>query len=84
MGRAFEVKAIYERWLTSRFRKFQGEAYDAFLAPIDDAKIEARFDLPDLIAHLFAIRGLRVIEDDALPAIEPALVLVNIGSSIAL
>src|SRR4029078_2807937 len=58
----------------------QREVDQPLLAPEDDAQIRAGRYLPDLVADaLRDHRGLRVVEDDAFLAIDPAGRLVHLG-----
>src|SRR6266508_2366649 len=60
--------------------ELQREVEDLALLPEDEPEIEARRDLADLVADpLRHDGGLRVVEDDRLLAVEPALVLVDLG-----
>src|SRR3954452_1744866 len=59
--------------------ELQREVQDLRLLPEDEPEVEPRRHLADLVADpLRHDRGLRVVEDDRLLAVEPALVLVNL------
>src|ERR671923_1087239 len=61
-------------------RELEREVQDPCALPVDEPEVEARRDLADLVADpVCDQRGLRVVEDDRLLAVQPARLLVDLG-----
>src|SRR5215210_2974299 len=74
-----KLDGITGRGTTASLRELQREVEDLRALPEDEPEVEAGRDLADLVADpLGHERGLRVVEDDRLLAVEPALLLVDL------